>query len=166
MKIFPLEFSSFESLFKDKKLVIPYYQRDYIWSKDNWEKWLKDIKKLIDCEDIEEIHFIGSIIYKKTPETNLSSPEYLIIDGQQRITTFFVFCFAIFEILKRNSSKNAFLIESIEQILFLPDKHGPRLTMRGEDEKSLGAILSHKNPENNEERERELEKLINILKRH
>ena len=85
MKIFPLEFSSFESLFKDKKLVIPYYQRDYIWSKDNWEKWLKDIKKLIDCEDIEEIHFIGSIIYKKNPETNLSSPEYLIIDGHKKL---------------------------------------------------------------------------------
>ena len=30
MKIFPLEFSSFESLFKNKKLIIPYYQRDYV----------------------------------------------------------------------------------------------------------------------------------------
>jgi uncharacterized protein with ParB-like and HNH nuclease domain len=38
MKIFLPELSSFENLFKDKRLVIPYYQRDYIWKKDNLEK--------------------------------------------------------------------------------------------------------------------------------
>jgi uncharacterized protein with ParB-like and HNH nuclease domain len=108
---------------------------------------------LIECEDIEEIHFIGSIIYKKNPQTNLSSPEYLIIDGQQRITTFFVFCLAILEALKRdNSKKNAFLTENINQLLFLSDGHSPKLTMRGADKKSLGAILSHKNLEDNGEK--------------
>ncbi|CAG8700982.1 4126_t:CDS:2, partial [Ambispora leptoticha] len=88
------------------------------------KEWLKDVKKLIECEDVEEIHFIGSIIYKKNPETNPSFPEYLIID------------------------------ENINQLLFISDsrKPQPRLTMRGEDEKTLGTILSHRNLEDNKER--------------
>ncbi|CAG8456909.1 27253_t:CDS:2 [Gigaspora margarita] len=118
------------------------------------KKWLEDIQKLIECGDVEEIHFIGSIIYKKNDETNPSFPEYLVIDGQQRITTFFVFCLVILEVLKKNNSKNGFLIENINQLLFISDSRElcPRLIMRGEDEKSLEAILRHKNSEDNKQR--------------
>ncbi|CAG8765928.1 35332_t:CDS:2 [Racocetra persica] len=119
----------------------------------NYQSFL-NIQKLIDCEDVEEIHFIGSIIYKKNDATNPSFPEYLIIDGQQRITTFFVFCLVILEILKKNNSKNGFLIENINQLLFISDGRElcPRLIMRGEDEKTLGAILRYKNSEGNKQR--------------
>ncbi|CAG8675207.1 29106_t:CDS:2, partial [Racocetra persica] len=79
--------------------------------------------------NIEEIHFVSCIIYKEISGTNLSFPEYLIIDGQQRITTFFIFSFVILELLEENSSK-----------------------MRGEKENSVQALIRHKNPENSEER--------------
>ena len=113
---------------------------------------MKDIEKLINCEDIEEIHFIGGIIYKKNPETGSSLPEYLIIDGQQRITTFFVLSLALLELLEsKNNSKDNVLIENIRQLLFI-SKREPRLAMRGENENSLEAIIKHKNLEDNEER--------------
>ncbi|MCE8162665.1 MAG: DUF262 domain-containing protein [Candidatus Moeniiplasma glomeromycotorum] len=152
MKPFIFELSSFEKLFQDRKMVIPYYQRDYIWNEENWEKWLNDIRELLKCEDAEEFHFIGSIICQKRPKTDSLFPEYLIIDGQQRITTFFCFCLSILEILEKNTSKPSLLTEKIYQLLFVSDKNEPRLFMRGEDEKSLEAVIYHKNSETNEQR--------------
>lgn len=156
MKKFPLELASFKDLFEDKKIIIPSFQRDYIWEKDNWEEWLQDVKYLIDCEDFEEIHFIGSIVFKKIEQgdknnnPNFSSyPEYEIIDGQQRITTFFVFSLALLKFLDEDT--NSFLKERINRTLFAPDKT-PRLIMKGEDETSLEGILKYKNQEDKDKR--------------
>ena len=156
MKKFPLELSSFKDLFEDKKIIIPPFQRDYIWEKDNWEEWLQDVKYLIDCGDVEEIHFVGSIVFKKIEQDDKdkihhfsSYPEYEIIDGQQRITTFFVFSLALLKFLDEDD--NSFLKEMINRTLFTPDKT-PRLIMKGEDEASLDGILKYKNQEDEDER--------------
>jgi uncharacterized protein with ParB-like and HNH nuclease domain len=151
-----LVFYSFKSLFEKKKLIIPPFQRDYIWSKENWKIWLEDVRKLICNKDEGDAHFIGSVICKKTSKVSPNlTPEFLIIDGQQRITTFFIFSFVILELLEKKNSKNNQIIQLIGNIkddLFFSDKREPRLIIRGENKNSLEAITRHKNQKNNEER--------------
>src|SRR3989338_3354842 len=66
------------------KYVIPKYQREYTWKKENWDDLFNDIS---GENGSEEGPFLGSIIcVSKTIELVLS-PVLEIIDGQQRLTT-------------------------------------------------------------------------------
>ncbi|MBT0606823.1 DUF262 domain-containing protein [Aequorivita echinoideorum] len=73
---------------------IPKYQREYVWSKWNWESLYDDI------EESEGGHFLGSIICINT-ETDSHKPADLeLVDGQQRMTTISLFYLAIYDFLK------------------------------------------------------------------
>lgn len=66
-----------------RNLVICDYQRPYEWNKKLLEQLMDDINNLIDDDDS---HFIGSIYIGKHPYSNYWS----IIDGQQRLITFYI----------------------------------------------------------------------------
>ncbi len=66
---------------KEKKLLIPFYQREYVWSNDLIEGLLKSI-----AYNKREILNIGNILISIKGENNLVR-EYAIVDGQQRITS-------------------------------------------------------------------------------
>ncbi len=75
---------------------IPKYQREYVWSKWNWEVLFDDIM------ESEGGHFLGSIICINT-ETDSHKPATLeLVDGQQRMTTISLFYLAIYTFLKEN----------------------------------------------------------------
>ena len=98
----------FESLL-DRQLTIPEYQRDYAWEKehivdlfksikDSHKVLMKEIEKSIDryneyCKNEKEqkkkFTFLGSIVFcvPRKNDENDDTSRYLIIDGQQRITT-------------------------------------------------------------------------------
>ncbi|GAA7208229.1 hypothetical protein HpCK20_09190 [Helicobacter pylori] len=67
---------------------IPAYQRNYTWAKENCEKLLQDI---VSISQNKKTHFMGSITYiphNIDDEKSLRQlREFVIIDGQQRITT-------------------------------------------------------------------------------
>lgn len=68
----------------DKKLFIPVYQRNYDWKEDNCNLLFKDLMNLITNKN-RKSHFFGSIV---TAHLYGGSDEsFVIIDGQQRITT-------------------------------------------------------------------------------
>lgn len=68
---------------------IPFFQRSYVWSIPQWERLLDDIKMV--CAR-RKPHFMGSVILKlKDTPTNTFGEYRLLIDGQQRLTTFNVF---------------------------------------------------------------------------
>ncbi len=72
-----------------KQFRIPVFQRDYKWREDNWQKLWDDILGTGATG-----HFAGSIVH--APDTSFSSiPAYLVIDGQQRLTTLTVLCVAL-----------------------------------------------------------------------
>lgn len=76
----------------DKRFVIPVYQRPYSWKKANCELLIKDLLNLSKRND-DATHFFGSIVYVVN---NIGScNEYIIIDGQQRITTISLLLLAI-----------------------------------------------------------------------
>ncbi|OPG65537.1 hypothetical protein BGL78_03555 [Helicobacter pylori] len=75
---------------------IPVYQRNYTWEEENCEKLLQDI---IGISQNKKTHFMGSITYilhHIDDEKSLRQlQEFVIIDGQQRITTIMLLLKAI-----------------------------------------------------------------------
>ncbi|WP_231202205.1 DUF262 domain-containing protein [Helicobacter pylori] len=75
---------------------IPVYQRNYTWEEENCEKLLQDI---VSISQNKKTHFMGSITYVLhliDEEKSLRRlQEFVIIDGQQRVTTLMLLLKAI-----------------------------------------------------------------------
>ncbi|EGK8084134.1 DUF262 domain-containing protein, partial [Campylobacter lari] len=65
---------------------IPPYQRLYEWNKEQIQTLLNDIKTKFD-ENKNKEYFIGNVVVSKKDD------KYLLIDGQQRLTTLFLIGF-------------------------------------------------------------------------
>ena len=86
-----------------KQFQIPIYQRTYSWGRTHCEKLLEDIITAGENKK-SEAYFIGSVVYFQ-PEivTTTGVPKYLVIDGQQRLTTITLLLTAIREFIKNNA---------------------------------------------------------------
>ncbi|TVR04707.1 MAG: DUF262 domain-containing protein [Phormidium sp. GEM2.Bin31] len=60
---------------------VPPFQRDYAWGQDEWDDIWQDINALFD-EDGETAHYMGYLVLQSSDYRN-----FIIIDGQQRMTT-------------------------------------------------------------------------------
>lgn len=63
---------------------IPVYQRNYDWSETNCNRLLDDVYSIMNTGDK---HFLGTIVFMAARSGGFSLQEYIIIDGQQRLTT-------------------------------------------------------------------------------
>lgn len=63
---------------------IPVYQRNYDWAESNCDRLLDDIYDIINSG---EKHFLGTIVFMAAKNGGFTLQEYIIIDGQQRLTT-------------------------------------------------------------------------------
>jgi len=68
------------------QFVIPVFQRDYNWSEANCDQLWKDILQ-IGQEPSDRGHFLGSVVYIPTGDSAAGFTRWLLIDGQQRLTT-------------------------------------------------------------------------------
>ena len=69
-----------------KILEVPFFQRAYVWSEPNWERFLEDVEYVCSSK---ETYFMGSLILKQQmtrSDSNVGDVR-LVIDGQQRLTT-------------------------------------------------------------------------------
>ena len=104
---------------------IPFFQRGYVWGKEKWEEFLKeailegicnfedpttksglDKLKDIDENDIENAnYYFGTIYLKEKDNPGTADPDapkrYLVIDGQQRIITIYLFLIKLYYNLDR-----------------------------------------------------------------
>lgn len=93
-----------------KQYVIPLFQRTYSWTNKEWETLWKDLIEL--CEsDNPRTHFIGSIVNIPTVSVPEGVAKFLLIDGQQRLTTIFILL-----TLLRNKAKETQNQEFAEEI--------------------------------------------------
>ena len=104
--------STIDQLFNGTRVfVIPFYQRSYVWGKEQWERFLDD---MISVGHKREDYFLGSIILKQESTNTARRGDYkIVIDGQQRLTTIAVFLKVLY--LKKN--ENAWF----ERKFILPD---------------------------------------------
>lgn len=107
-----------------KSFVIPVYQRDYAWKKENCEKLWQDILDLNKNKRYD--HFLGTIVSIGT-----GYQEYIIIDGQQRLTTISLFLLALHNHLKLKKEKTPEENSLAEQLLeFLINKYSSEKNKR------------------------------------
>ncbi len=84
---------------RNKQFVIPIYQRNYDWNEEQCKKLLDDIIDIGTSGN--KMHFIGSIVYVCNDEyTTAEVEKFVIIDGQQRITTITLMLIALYQLAK------------------------------------------------------------------
>lgn len=93
-----------------KQYIIPLFQRTYSWTVKEWEILWNDLIELCETENPRS-HFIGSIVNMPTISVPEGVAKYLLIDGQQRLTTIFVLL-----ILLRNKAREMQNQEFAEEI--------------------------------------------------
>ena len=77
-----------------KQFRVPLFQRVYRWEKKDWQTLWTDLAETVAGGD-DETHFIGSIVSKTLPGTAEGVSPFLVIDGQQRLTTLSVLLVAL-----------------------------------------------------------------------
>ena len=81
----------------DLVFSIPYFQRPYKWRAERLKQLERDILRIVD--DPTDMHFLGALIIHGR-KSNPSEPDvYDVIDGQQRITTLFIYLCALVKTL-------------------------------------------------------------------
>ncbi len=105
-----------------KRFIIPVYQRNYDWKKEQCKQLYDDLVKVIKQK--RRTHFFGSLVSVYQPSGKYQ--EYLIIDGQQRLTTVSLLLLAMHNLIAKgviipdDDTLQSQLYED-----FLVDKHQP-----------------------------------------
>lgn len=88
----------------DITFFIPPYQRNYEWDEEMCAILFKDIEKVANNPNTQ--HFFGTLIYY-AESTILGQPDkYILVDGQQRLTTTMLFLIAARDCISDDSLKN------------------------------------------------------------
>lgn len=96
-----------------KQYSIPVYQRNYEWSVEQCEKLFEDI---LQAHKMDRYHFTGSVVYSLLKTEN-KIDYYVIIDGQQRLTTIYILIKALIDVAEPEAEKDA-----LTSVLFNVDK--------------------------------------------
>lgn len=78
-----------------KRFIIPVYQRNYDWRIENCRQLYDDLVKLVKTE--RKSHFFGSFVSVGNQDGHYA--EYLVIDGQQRLTTVSLLLLAMYNLI-------------------------------------------------------------------
>ena len=91
----------------NRKYIIPRYQREYSWEREQLEEFWNDINQQIDFDNNRyKDYFIGSLVLVGDDEQGV---EFHVVDGQQRLTTITILLSVLTQIgkeLKNNSFAN------------------------------------------------------------
>ncbi len=108
-----------------KRFIIPVYQRNYDWKTENCKRLYDDLVKVI--QNNRRNHFFGSLVSVYEPSGR--NTEFLVIDGQQRLTTVSLLLLAMYHLISKDivQSKDVSLGKQIFED-FLVDKYQPQDT--------------------------------------
>jgi len=76
----------------EKVFIIPPFQRNYEWEEIQCKELFEDIKLI--ANDKNKRHYLGNVVFYINEENDLGE-EYVLIDGQQRVTTILIFLCAL-----------------------------------------------------------------------
>lgn len=90
---------------------IPCYQRNYSWTETDCKRLYDDMLNLFEQRKFENkaTHFIGSVVFS---EIDGQQGGILIVDGQQRLTTMYLFYLALYRVAKNKAA------QSVEDLSF------------------------------------------------
>ena len=100
-----------EIMESDKYIIVPFFQRKYVWEKKNWEDLLDNLRHEGNS------HFLGSTIFKHSTNSH-GKLIWSVIDGQQRLTTLSILFDACCKCLVKCNEQNQEYDHIRKQFLF------------------------------------------------
>ncbi|HBJ36643.1 MAG TPA: hypothetical protein DDZ51_18180 [Planctomycetaceae bacterium] len=91
-------------LFSELQFIVPFFQRSYSWSRDNWERIVDDIISVTNDGSVKK-HFLGPLVCASLNAGPGVLPQYQLIDGQQRLTTLSILLAAVRDEAKKVGNK-------------------------------------------------------------
>lgn len=105
----------FEILNGNKQFLIPVYQRFYSWDIEQCKRLWNDI---VDMQKMGKVgHFVGSIVNIAEEAMPTGGQKYMIIDGQQRMTTLTLLLLALRDYAIKNPSDTSINARRIDNML-------------------------------------------------
>ena len=90
---------------------VPLFQRTYSWGEDQWYRLWTDVLEIYGMEEPRN-HFIGAVVTQPIIDAAGFTTKYLLIDGQQRLTTLFI----ILACIRKSASHVASLPDLVDEI--------------------------------------------------
>lgn len=126
------------------RYTIPIYQRDYSWGEHQVDQFLNDLIDHMEDYPNNDYYFFGTCYLVPDDDDG----KYVIVDGQQRITTVITFLIVMRDILWNYEYKEA--AKRINEFIMIDheSEQHPRLTLNDRNNKffqnSIVKIMSHK----------------------
>ena len=95
---------------------VPLFQRTYSWEEKNWELLWDNLLEIYDL-DKPRSHFLGAIVTLPIPDAPEYCSKFMLIDGQQRLTTLFIILSVIRDAAKEQASTEQLASQIEEQCL-------------------------------------------------
>ena len=131
-----------------QQYLVPLFQRPYSWEKQQWENLWNDLIDLTEQETITP-HFMGSIVTLQTISVPEGVSKYLLIDGQQRLTTILILLAVVRDRAKQQKETNKLAEQINNTILINPYETGLelyKLQPTQADRWSFHHIIDHGSP--------------------
>ena len=147
MKAQDLQFT--QLLEGSKQFIIPIFQRTYSWERSHCEQLWQDILRVGANPDLSS-HFIGSAVYIPEQDTSAAISRWLVIDGQQRITTMTLLLLSLMRRLKAEDLDDPVSAAQIEDS-YLRNRYGKgdlsyKMLLTKTDKNTLIALLEGRTP--------------------
>jgi uncharacterized protein with ParB-like and HNH nuclease domain/predicted transport protein len=147
-----------------KQFIVPIFQRDYSWGTKHCQQLWKDVIRVGSDPKVKG-HFLGSVVYVAAEDNTATITRWLLIDGQQRITTLTLLLIALRDQMNQaQGNADGGEEESTPEELddyYLRNRHGKgdrrhKLHLRRADHDTLIALLDGKDiPDTASERVKE-----------
>ncbi|EXI67543.1 MAG: hypothetical protein AW08_01804 [Candidatus Accumulibacter adjunctus] len=130
-----------------KQFIVPIFQRDYSWGTKHCQQLWNDILR-VGGDAAARAHFLGSVVYIAAEDNQAAIPRWLLIDGQQRLSTVTLLLTALRDHLKSHPSDDEALPSDEEvEDRFLRNRHGrgerrSKLMLRRADNEALSGLLA------------------------
>lgn len=132
-----------------KQFIVPIFQRDYSWGTKHCLQLWKDVIRVGSDPSIKG-HFLGSVVYVAAEDNAATITRWLLIDGQQRLTTLTLLLIVLRDRIAQiqgdgSQGEEAATSEELDDY-FLRNRYGKtdrryKLHLRRADHETLAALL-------------------------
>jgi uncharacterized protein with ParB-like and HNH nuclease domain len=132
-----------------KQFIIPIFQRTYSWEEAHCRQLWEDIIRIGSHTELNS-HFIGSAVYIPEDDTSAAISRWLVIDGQQRITTITLLLLAFKNRLETDGAEAPVVAKQVEDY-YLKNPYGKgelayKMLLTKTDKQTLIDLLDGKAP--------------------
>lgn len=131
-----------------QQYIVPLFQRFYVWERNYWDTLWDDLVNLIEDDDPQRNHFLGSVVVIPATDSAPGLPRFILIDGQQRIATLLVML-AVLRDGARQADDTELAAEIEQRFLVNQFKHGDdayKLLLSQSDRIAFQHLIQAKTP--------------------